>query len=296
MNRVNARWAILLLSIAPPLHATPAMDASGAFEIGRYGHILVPVSIDGGPPRTFAVDTAASHVVLDQTTFRDLMPAESAAAGDAARAAHGAHGTLAAALTRLDSVMLWQRESKDLDAVLLPVAGLGHRGPPDFDGVLGIPYLSRFLVDIDFETRRLALYDRADASSCRLCPPQEAVALDTLVGGLKAIRVTLDGVPLRALLDTGAARSVLNPAAAERLPDWGTGTGQPSPATITIGRRVVVQTPRPEALDLPVFGTLGLADKPAMILGLDILGSGRLVLDLAGSTAWFMPHPPVDGA
>lgn len=290
MNRFTRCIAgLLLVAVLTPGAAT-GPGPSGRFEIGAYGHILVPVSIDGGPARIFAIDTAASHTVLDRSTFNDRVPAGPASAGGTA---HGAHGTLTATVTRLDSVSLWEDEVSGVDAVLLPVANLAHGGPPDFDGVLGIPYLSRFLIDIDFPNRTLALRDRGDAAACDVCQPEDAVALDTLMGGLKGIRLVMDGVPMIAVLDTGAARSVLNPAAAGRLQSSrAEGLEVPPMAAITIGSRLVAHKPRPDTIALPVFATLGLDEEPAMILGLDILASGRLVLDLAGAAAWFLPHGP----
>jgi hypothetical protein len=42
-----------------------------------------------------------------------------------------------------------------------------------------------------------------------------------------------------------------------------------------------------EGIELPVFRTLGLDSQPAMILGIDYLGSGRTVLDLDARRVWF---------
>lgn len=275
----------LLAGLTLPAHASGAVAGQETFEYGVYGHMLVPVSIAGGPPRTFAFDTGASHVVLDQATYASQFP--SAASQSGGSGAHGAHGTIATTPVQLDSVRLWDSEQENLQGIVLPIEALGHKGTPDFVGVLGIPYLSRFELDIDFARQTLTMNEHADGAVCEVCQQEGAIELGVLPGGLISLNLTVNGRPLLAVLDSGAAKSVLNAAAAELLTDSNPVSGDTIMANVGIGGDFVSQPTEVALLELPVFRVLGLEQQPAMILGLDVLASAHLRLDIEGRKAWF---------
>ena len=59
--------------------------------------------------------------------------------------------------------------------------------------------------------------------------------------------------------------------------------------------------PQARVADLPVFAVLGWADRPVMILGLDLLRPTRLTLDYSARRVWLAPSicagaNPADGA
>jgi predicted aspartyl protease len=102
--------------------------------------------------------------------------------------------------------------------------------------------------------------------------------------------------PIRAVVDTGAAQSVLNPAAlralglglddpALRVRDAGTrGFGAGKIDTWLLGgldldiAGVATGPMEMRVSDLPVFGFIRLADRPGMILGIDVLSRRPLTL------------------
>jgi hypothetical protein len=79
------------------------------------------------------------------------------------------------------------------------------------DGLLGRDFLSLFDLDLNMPARTLTLY-RVSACSGRFLPwasNYQAVPVTVPLGEAFIVPVTLDGKPLRAILDTGADSSLL---------------------------------------------------------------------------------------
>lgn len=269
--------------------ATAAAGTSGSFVVGQRGHVLVPVSVNGGDARPFVVDTAASQTVLDAQEFRALgrIDAPSDAHPPHAR---GAHGTYAARPARVGSLALWQLEQRDQMAALMTLSELTHGKQPDFAGVLGLPFFSRFRLDFDYPQRRITL-DALDDElrACDICDPDAAIKVMPLIGGLPSIPVTVNGLQMTALLDTGASRTLFNEAAISALGLADAGTGEAiGRVSIALGS-IPARDHDAARIDLPIFRTLRLETEPAIILGIDYLASGRMVLDLQAGLVWFKP-------
>jgi predicted aspartyl protease len=106
-------------------------------------------------------------------------------------------------------------------ASMLMVSAPAAEAPRTSDGTIGMDILSRFEVDLDLLHRRLTLY------SGRPCPgplpgwSSEDFALPLQSAGtpgrLVSVPVRLDGTAFDALLDSGAADTVVSAAAAKRL-------------------------------------------------------------------------------
>ncbi len=282
---MRAFTSVLLVAGFAPLVA--AAGTSGTFEAGKRGHVLVPVSVNGGATRPFVVDTAASQTVLDAGEFAALAGSESAPAGHGAHA-RAAHGSFAARPATVESLALWQIEQRNQFAALMTLSELTHGKEPDFAGVLGVPFLRNYRLDLDYPARRLALEEQdGELPACDICDPASAVPLGMLPGGLRSVPVTVNGQQMTALFDTGAARTILNEAAVAALGLTEAGFGESiGTASIALGSLPARDLPV-SRIDLPVFGTLQLDEQPALILGIDYLGAGRMVLDLAAGQVWF---------
>ena len=114
--------------------------------------------------------------------------------------------------------------------------------------------------------------------------------------GLVVLKVSLEGRPVTAVLDTGARQTFVNWHAARAAgiepgaPGLVRGTGRGGATahgfafdTMRFDALAVgdtrFATPSLAIADLPVFATLGMAGAPAMILGIDVLGGRRFVVD-----------------
>ena len=80
---------------------------------------------------------------------------------------------------------------------------------PGADGVLGPGVFSGATVTLDQRRRRLRVHGRGAAPPD---PDREAVEVPFLsIGGTPFIPVQVDGVPMHAMIDTGASQAVLSP-------------------------------------------------------------------------------------
>ncbi len=105
-----------------------------------------------------------------------------------------------------------------VDGLRAPVAALPQvpHVMPAVAGLLGADVLSHFQIEIDVPRGRLALYRAGD---CGEGPPWRNDATElalTREGGRLFAAVRLDGVALRALLDTGARSIIVGERAAAR--------------------------------------------------------------------------------
>ncbi|MGE5176848.1 MAG: aspartyl protease family protein [Hyphomicrobiales bacterium] len=153
-------------AFAPPAEAGPdafflhgAASAQFPFEYSQH-HILVQASLNGGPPETFFVDSGAGATVIDSAAaVRYGLESEGVIP------ATGAGAVSTASFARLDSLRL---TGEDGGGVMLTgqkvvTISLSPQLEPAFwrpiAGILGYDFLSRFVVDVDFDAHRLTLYD-----------------------------------------------------------------------------------------------------------------------------------------
>ena len=123
-------------------------------------HVWVRVSVNGRPPADFLVDTGASVTVIDSVYAAAIgLKSEGKLQASGAGAAGGA------ALTRVDSLRV---EGPNGDGVALAgqnvaVLSLSPYLSPfffrDVAGVLGYDFISRFVLDVDFDRAVLTLHD-----------------------------------------------------------------------------------------------------------------------------------------
>jgi predicted aspartyl protease len=156
------------------------------------------------------------------------------------------------------------------------------------DGVLGMDVLGQYVTDVDLIHHQLALHHTYETAW--RTPDLVGFPYHTLRGGQIWIDATLDGTPVAAIVDLGANWSFANRQAApvrEEAPiQMRAAIGADRHlATFDAMRDVPVRVGdlglRANALliaDLPIFKVFGLDDRPAMILGVDLLEGRRLVI------------------
>jgi predicted aspartyl protease len=293
MTRACLHAAItLVLSI---LVAVPSLAAGVAsskphgvsFATSPRGHVLVPVSV-GGERLVFSLDTGAGRTSITSAAAEKLGLPE--IPGETVKMM-GVHGLTEHPVVRMRSLALGEDELLDQEAV---VFDLDHitRGKWHVDGLLGMDFLQHFDLRFDFPAETVALFPRAtDPDDCAGCPSGvEGTVFGTIEPGFVVLPLTVDGRPVRAVLDTGSGHSGLNTKAAESLgvelpaapPIGAAGVGghgfglQTGP--LRLGEQVLNERPTLRVMDHPVMEALGLADGPAMLMGTDQLAGRTLTI------------------
>jgi predicted aspartyl protease len=283
-------------SLAPLLAAALACAAPAFAEPIRLlpsGHWATTVRVNGEGPFEFIVDTAASVSAVFPALRERL-----ALAGGGTRTVAGASGTQGFGTFRLERIDVDGRSARGVTAI-------GLDGIPEdriSAGILGADLLSRFVAEFDLPGGQLRLHDPGTALPGRWgeVPFRLNGARFAVIDGL------LDGRPVTMILDTGARRTVVNWRAAEAAgiardaddlvadAPIGGATSHRTPAvrrdfaSLAAGA-LALGAARITIADLPVFAQLGLAGRPAMILGIDRLRHLRFAVDYPRRLLLFRP-------
>ena len=261
------------------------------------------VMINGAGPFTFVIDTGAgTTAIADTVAARLRLPP---------MAPLIVHGITAATRTdsvAVDQLMLSRLPFRNLRCPVLPADQLAA------DGLLGLDVLGRFRLGFDVMRRSASLgvdglrivMGGADMETGSRIPRGGVRSVRGRFGQLILTRTVVDGVPTAAFVDSGAQYSIGNTALrravsarrpdgarlSRRIPLYGV-TGQSLGADlarvddIRLGRSRLGVTPLLFA-DLHCFETLELADRPALLIGADLLGRFRQVtLDFPNGTVAF---------
>jgi predicted aspartyl protease len=256
-------------------------------EIAPTGHATVPVTGSFGTGR-FVFDTGAegSAVYADFAESVGLVATGSATL-------QGQTGAADVPLIRLAELGLDGVRKAPIDVVKLPPRADGV----PLAGIVGLDVFGDRTIDFDLPRGRIALLDGK--------PPGLAgipVTATRTTGNLLTVPVAIGSVTATAVIDTGARKTRINwalgrllgldPAKLAKGDTIQGATNKPieSGATrvadVHLGDRRLADAPVLVA-DLPVFEAFGVADRPAIILGLDWLGETRMVIDFPARQAWF---------
>ncbi|MFN3596717.1 MAG: retropepsin-like aspartic protease [Rubricoccaceae bacterium] len=145
------------LTQGPRSVAYPADPEAGevAFRFEGPGEaaLTVPVEINGAGPFAFVLDTGATLTCVDQALADSLaLPVQRGAVGAGATVG----GSGAVRLVRLDSLRLGGASAEGLPACVLDLAHIGDMGV-QVDGLLGLNFLRRFDLALDFRRNVLTL-------------------------------------------------------------------------------------------------------------------------------------------
>ncbi len=255
------------------------------------GRLPISTLMLNGQPARFIVDTGAERTVIAEAASQRLGLARDAWVGTTMSGIGGIQSrpdALPRSITLAGVPLVRNTLAHDSSLVVTPEL----RGQAD--GLLGRDYLSRYDLDIDLPHQRIGL-EAVQGCSGRFLPwPAPYMALKPLLpmqAGI-VLPVTLDGHPLRALLDSGASSSLL---AAPGMFRVGLGLAQteadPSQTVNGIGPHPVVMRrhrfaslsvagtpwPRPEIWVAPAHLT-PIVD---MLLGMDWLAARHVWVSYA---------------
>lgn len=251
--------------------------------VGDRGYALVPVRLGKGPLLWFVLDTAASRSVIASTTRARL------GLGKAVEsvAVTGGSGRAQYERVRLPTFRFGGETFADLHAIVADLSAFENKDTKRaIDGIIGQDVLRRFDYALDLPKVVLRLAPRGKSSPDRLVGAASCVANIADSDGWVRMQVRVNGSPAHAIVDTGAARSILNWRAAEgagikrdtpgversKNNAQGLGGGAGVEAFVHTFRQVqagpVSFTPAPSSIaDMPVFAALGLAERASMIFG-----------------------------
>ena len=298
--RVLLSACLLSLTLGAPCAATasPSISEGQAHRIAmRFvgKHPRVEVQIEGATrPLSFVVDTAAGASVVDLALAERFGLLEASARDMTIQGAGGS-----AAATRVTALQALSAGDFAWKAQLLAMdlSQIAEGDAPPIDGILGNDLMARFDLRFDLPAGELLLAPpgslaRADCLDNAL--PQRAAGLQRFAFVPTQLRDSAQAVAAIAVVDTGAAPTVRNLPAARALgvTEDDARLRRRDAGTRGIADQVVetwLYTLPQLSIDdwslpstevrisaLPVFSVLGLAERPAVILGIDALRHGRV--------------------
>lgn len=224
-GRKGLRVLLLLAALMAPAAArascTVVLQAVIPLRvIGR--SIIVPMQVNG-ITASFMLDTGAERSVVTPEAVQRLRLVRDQWVGTAMRGVgggNGAHPNANPQSMTLGGVPLVRRtvtHDNSLAVALLPRARAGNEA---LDGLLGRDFLSLFDLDLDMAEHTLTLYHVNDCAG-RFLPWHGAYSQIPVVimeqGQALLLAVTVDGRPLRGMLDSGANSSLVGKPGIYRL-------------------------------------------------------------------------------
>ncbi len=261
------------LAAAEPLYAAPT-------RADRSGRIHAAVKINDLGPYRFILDTGANTSALSPAIAEEL---GLHGAANTQIMVHGVTGSATLPAVRVESL---QAGAVRISATNLPVLP----GPVfgGADGILGINALQKTRIDVDFENDRVSI---TQSTGRKPLPGYLVVPATLQKGGLLLVKGKVGKVPVSVIIDTGAERTLGNMALRTALiesarydqeidvtvlgatDDVSAGKYFRAPK-ISLGEADLVDLPVTFG-DLHVFEVWGLAETPALLIGMDLLGMLR---------------------
>lgn len=268
-----AAAAVLIATLASTSAAAPPPPDPQleVIEIDRerYDRMTVPVTIQGQGPYDFLIDTGAQATVLSRALADELQLFERKTA-----TLVGMASVQQVETTPIEDFTLGSRNFYIREAPVVEGAHIGEA-----DGILGIDSLQDQRVLLDFAKRRIAV---ADAEQLGGNSGYEIVVkARERLGQMIITSARLDGIKVDVIVDTGAQSSIGNMALLERLrrnrkladTEMTDINGVTMEGVVRVAERLDLG--RASIQNFPIlfadsrpFHTLGLADKPALVLGM----------------------------
>jgi len=285
-------------------HTLPSSPSYAvATRPGRIGMIVAPVMVNGKGPFRFMLDTGANRTVLASSTAAKLALDSSA---DDHVLVRGVSGVAPAPIVHVASVASGTLEIHDLSAPVM--SGPVFQG---IDGILGMDGLAGMRLTADF------VRDQVVISASSGAAPSALYALHGrfVSSRLLLVQGRINGISTAAIIDTGTTRTLGNaallaalshanragantrvtaatakeegvdvtntaePGAERRIPTLEFGTADITNLQVIFG-------------DYGVFKTWGLEGKPALLLGMDVLGSlAYFSIDYRRAELQMLPWP-----
>lgn len=286
MTPIGPAIALQLASAAMPAPAIPLEPPEAAeldlvaAEADSFARMTVPIRLADHGTYRFLVDTGSQRTVLaSEIATRLALPR-----GPQLRII-GMGGTATVDTAHIAEIGLGARAFPDISVPLLRREHIGA------DGIVGLDSLQNQRVLIDFGRNTLAIGDARGLGGNR--GYEIVVTARRHAGQLIMADATIDGVRTSVVIDTGASTSIGNRALQQALRqrDLATkatlisATGHEVIADLGVAQVLKIQDIGIRNLviaftDAPPFDRLGLARRPALLLGMrELRLFGRVAID-----------------
>jgi predicted aspartyl protease len=258
--------------------------------------LTVATFVNGQGPFRFLIDTGADRSVIGTALARQLGLAISGAAH-----VHHVAGDSVVSTVEIDSLRAGTNEVRGIHAPALPEEYLGAQG------IMGIDALREQRISMDFDRRTITIQDPQRADRAAFIDGEVVVTGRRRKGQLILTALQLNQVSLDAVIDTGAQVTMGNSALLRKLfagrhvppaeiVDVTSVTGQVIKAQLIVVPEIriaslIIQNVPIAFYDAPPFALFGLANRPALLLGNDVLESfRRITLDFRHRKIRFAPR------
>ena len=262
----------------------------------RVGRVMAPVYINDVGPFAFLVDTGASSSVIGPRVAARLKLVPAPERTKLLRGITGSERVPTVSIGRLTAGQI-QLESRDLPMVEPRVFA-------DADGIFGVDAFSQGCLFVNFAEKRVSILQ----TRCpRVSEQWEVLRAEMRFGGLAVVPARIGKVKVHAIIDTGAERSLGNRALLvaagleKKLADPDSATVV-SAATSQLVPGNIIKTPifrmgsvaitnmRIVFGDFEVFQLWEVNDEPAIVLGMDVLGTtSAMMLDFTRKELNILP-------
>lgn len=244
------------------------------------GRVIVPVKINGRGPFRFVVDTGANHSTISPGLVQTL----GLKTGDTTIVLDGITGSAHVPYVAVDQL---QAGELTLDGTALPIVWAPTMAGAD--GILGAAGLSDKALVIDFQRNRVAIASRIDPWARTQVTKIHALRV---ANGLLIMEARVGGISTEAVLDTGSERTLGNLALRNALKLRNrSGRGFVAKLTSVYGATTEVETGEIQMAptisidslrvtdvalvfgDFHIFKVWKMQERPALILGMDVLGT-----------------------
>ncbi len=266
-------------------------------RMDRVGRIVAQVTINGRGPFRFMLDTGSTRTVVAESALGKL---GLTANTDATIAVAGISGSELAPSVHIDSLDAGDLHFRDLDLPVL--AGPVFHG---LDGILGMDGFEGMKLSADFSKDHITISQSLGKRPSLMFSVMHA---EFLSDRLLMVDGRVGPLPTKAIIDTGGTHTLGNsallaaltsahrrgvqvlqtgvidvtqamqPAVVGRVPDIRLGDATIANLFVTFG-------------DFQIFRTWGLEDEPALLIGMDVLGSlEQLSIDYRRKEIDLLPH------
>jgi predicted aspartyl protease len=269
----------------------PAIAAEVALRQTVAGGILLPVSVNG-VSLTFVLDTGAERTLIARRAFATL-PGMPGLRGPARVQAAG--GAIELQSSVVEQMRVGNFIRNQMPVAIMDLQPFEEQVGAKFDGVVGVDFLQGEEVTLDLRAGRLRLESGYGQGA--------GIPFSGDGRGLVRFPVRLDGTEILAVLDTGAMYSIMNWPAARALGitpgdarltkvEGVAGLDDHPLRVFACGFRELqidrarYVGPKLRIADLQPFQILGLAGRPVLLVGADLMRGRTVGISFATRRVW----------